>query len=127
MTRTNNAGGSSEEEIVPRRRLWFMLFGVVVLIVGLFVVFMIVRRTSLDMNLVDNVTKAVSKHIILPDETPVLATITDKTALKTAFLKQADDGDKVLIYEKAQRVIIYRPSIDRIVEVGPVNIADTTE
>lgn len=57
-------------------------------------------------------------------EEPVLATVTDHAALQTAFLREAQDGDKILIYEKARKVIIYRPSIDRIIDVGPVELDD---
>jgi len=61
---------------------------------------------------------------VLPiDETPALATVTDKAKLTTKFLQKAENGDKILIYQKAGRVIIYRPSIDRIIDVGPVQIA----
>lgn len=66
----------------------------------------------------------VAKHYVLPEhETPILATVTNKNNLSTPFLQEADDGDKILIYQKAKRVIIYRPSINRIVDIGPVSIA----
>jgi hypothetical protein len=65
----------------------------------------------------------VSKHYLLPtNETPALATVTDHTKLTTAFLKAAQNGDKVLIYQKNQIAIIYRPTIDRIITVAPVSI-----
>lgn len=66
----------------------------------------------------------VARHFVLPQgEDPALATVTDKSLLKTPFLQQANNGDKLLIYQKAQRVIIYRPSLDRIIDIGPVSIA----
>lgn len=69
------------------------------------------------------VTNALSQHMILPqDEKPILATVTDKSLLKTPFLREADNGDKVIIYEKAKKVIIYRPSVDRIVSIGPIEL-----
>lgn len=72
---------------------------------------------------VTTVKMALSKHMVLPqDEEPLLATVTDRTALKTPFLREADDGDRILIYEKARRVIIYRPSIDKIIDIGPVEV-----
>lgn len=68
----------------------------------------------------------ISKHLVLPqDEEPALATITDKNKIGTPFLKQAENGDKMLIYQNAKKVILYRPSIDRIIDVGPVSIAET--
>lgn len=69
------------------------------------------------------VVQEVGKLYILPtNEQPALATITDKSKLATPFLQKADDGDKVLIYIKAKIVIIYRPSVNKIVAVGPVDI-----
>jgi len=64
----------------------------------------------------------VSKHILLPTgETPTLATINDSSKLKSqAVFSNAQNGDKVLVYAKAQKVIVYRPSADRIVDVGPL-------
>jgi len=74
-----------------------------------------------------SLTDIVSKHMVLPDnESPAELTIVDKTKIKTQFLKKSENGDRVLIYQKHQRVIIYRPSIDRIVDVGVVQIDDVT-
>lgn len=69
------------------------------------------------------VAAKVSKHYLLPtNETPALATVTDSRKLNTPFLKQARNGDQILIYQKNQLAIIYRPSINRVVAVGPVTI-----
>ena len=65
----------------------------------------------------------VSKHYLLPsNETPALATVTDTSKLTTPFLKQAKNGDQLLVYQGNKLAIIYRPSIDRVVAVGPVAI-----
>ncbi|MBC7707615.1 hypothetical protein H7Y63_00110 [Polaromonas sp.] len=67
----------------------------------------------------------VNKHFLLPsDEVPALATITDKSKLTTPFFKRAQNGDKILIYQKHKIAIMYRPSIDRVVEVGPVSLGN---
>ena len=77
-----------------------------------------------NLNSVTTIQRLVGRHFVLPnDETPALATVTDKAKLTTKFLQKAENGDKILIYQKASRVIIYRPSIDRIIDVGPVQIA----
>ncbi len=77
-----------------------------------------------NMNDVRIVAERVGRHYTLPrDETPALATVTDKQSLQTKFLQQANNGDKILIYQKAKRVIIYRPDTDRIIDVGPVSVA----
>lgn len=63
--------------------------------------------------------------MILPsDETPALLTVTDTTKLTSTFLRQAKNGDKVLVYQANKKAVIYRPSADKIVDVGPVVIDD---
>ena len=69
----------------------------------------------------------VAKHYLLPlNEVPALATVTNSSKLTTPFFKNAKNGDEILIYENNKIAIIYRPSIDRIVAVGPVSITTTT-
>lgn len=72
---------------------------------------------------VARIKRQVAAHYILPkDEEPALATVEDTTKLTTPFLKQSENGDEILIYQKASLAIIYRPTADRIVAVGPVAI-----
>lgn len=73
--------------------------------------------------LVDKVSKLMS----LPtDEEPSTATVLDKDKLKDqAFFKNAENGDKILIYSKAKKAILYRPSIDKIIEVMPLALDNT--
>lgn len=70
----------------------------------------------------------VSKHMILStDETPTIATITDKNKLTSQpFFDKAKNGDKVLIYLKEKRAILYDPAADRIVEVSPIAMPSPT-
>ncbi len=57
------------------------------------------------------------------DETPSLATVLDKEKIKDQpFFKNAENGDKLLAYTKAQKAILYRPSAKKIIEVAPLNI-----
>ncbi len=73
---------------------------------------------------VDTLVAEVGKLLALPmDEKPTVATITDVEKLKEqVFFKNAMNNDKVLIYTKAKKAILYRPSEKKIVEVGAVNI-----
>ena len=59
----------------------------------------------------------VSKLIELPDETPTIATITDKTKLQDVFFARAQNGDKILIFQNSKKAIIYRESANKIIEV----------
>ncbi len=66
----------------------------------------------------------VGKLVLLPTgEQPVLAIVSDLSKLQgQPFFAHAQNGDKVLIYKKTRKAILYRPSINKIVEIAPVNI-----
>lgn len=71
-------------------------------------------------------TKEISKYILLPDDaTPTLATVTEKEKLQTQeFFKNAENGDKVLIYVSEGKAILYRPSIKKIIDIAPIQETD---
>lgn len=71
---------------------------------------------------VKEVTSAVSKIMLLPDETPQIATVVDPKVLieQQSFYEGVEKGDKVLFYAEAKRAIIYSPSRNLIVNAGPV-------
>ncbi len=75
----------------------------------------------------DVLIKQVGSLMELPlDEEPTIATVSDVTKLKDQqFFHSAENGDKVLIYQKAKKAILYRPSTEKIIDVGPVNIDDS--
>jgi hypothetical protein len=72
--------------------------------------------------------KLVGALVDLPSgETPTVATVSDSAKLKEqAFFELAQNGDKVLIYSKAKKAYLYRPSTNKMVNIAPVNIGDTT-
>lgn len=72
----------------------------------------------------ESLIKEVGAITVLPaDETPTVATVADASKLKNqAFFKDAQNGDKVLIYTKAKKAYLYRPSTKKIIQIAPVNI-----
>jgi hypothetical protein len=77
----------------------------------------------------DVLSKTISKQTEVPmDETPNVATITDVSLLQDQeFFKVAMNGDRVLIYEKAKIIVLYRPTEDKVIATAPVlyNISPT--
>jgi hypothetical protein len=63
----------------------------------------------------------ISQFIVLPNEEPQVATISNIDLLKGQdFFKNAQNGDAVLIYTKAGRGLLYRPSTHKIIEYTKV-------
>ncbi len=84
------------------------------------------ERTQNPSHEIEEVIQQVGRHMVLPEGTPVLATVTDKEALsEQAFFQKAENGDKVLIYPDSQRVILYRPSLGKIIDVTSVRTQQT--
>lgn len=72
------------------------------------------------------ILEKVGMLIDLPtDEEPTVATVTDKEKLKEQkFFAKAENDDKVIIFVKAQKAILYRPSTNKIIEVAKIDNID---
>ena len=73
---------------------------------------------------VKQLIKEVGTLMVLPTvEQPTVATVSDVTKLADQpFFANAKNGDKVLIYTQSKKAILYRESINKIIEVAPVNL-----
>lgn len=109
----------------PRLPRWWVTAFILVLAGGIAAGGYIYVHQPGDITNIKEVEARVARHLILPtDETPALATVTDTSKLaNNKFLGQGKNGDKILIYAKWRRAVLYRPSTDRIVDVGPVDVA----
>lgn len=77
---------------------------------------------------IESLVAKISKHMILPaGEEPTVASVTDADALKKEqpFYKDATNGDKLLVYMKEKKAIIYNVEMDLLVNVGPIYFNET--
>jgi hypothetical protein len=71
---------------------------------------------------VKSLVEKVSRLYLVPEnEEPTIATVSDPAILKgQSFFNFAKEGDKVFIFTKISRAVLYRPSIDKIIEIAPI-------
>lgn len=76
----------------------------------------------------DQILGLVRKLILLPEEKPTFAKVSDVQKLKgNELFKNAKSGDIVMIFEKAQKVVIFRPETSQIIEVAKISSNSNTE
>lgn len=81
------------------------------------------KQKQLNSNDREKLIAEVGKLIELPKEEATVAAVSDKEKLKDQpFFQNAKNGDRVLIFTKAKKAILYRPSIKKIIEVAPINL-----
>lgn len=69
------------------------------------------------------ILKNVGGLIQLPNEVPTMATINDAASAKKGqpFLTNAANGDVLIVFSNAAEALLYRPSTNKLIAVGPVN------
>jgi hypothetical protein len=75
-----------------------------------------------------DIKQQVSKSVSLPtDETPTVATVTDKNIVPDQpFFKLAQNGDKILMYRKHKLAILFRPSTGKVITKAILVFKDVT-
>lgn len=64
--------------------------------------------------------------LALPDEEPTVANVTNEDALKNQkFFSNVKNGDVVFIYNNAKKVVLFRPSENKIIDVGTLDVNPT--
>jgi len=67
---------------------------------------------------------AVGKFMLLPaGEEPTIIQLKDITQFKDQpFFANAQNGDRIIIYTKAKKAILYRAETNMVIDVAPVNV-----
>ncbi len=107
------------------RKILLLAGLVVFFIVAIMAYFLIAYRTNhadpgaATQKEIKKLTARIGGFMELPaGEQPTLATVADQEKLKgQEFFTHAQNGDKLLIYPKAKKAILYRPSTGKIIEV----------
>ncbi|MFO0882159.1 MAG: hypothetical protein U0491_01800 [Candidatus Saccharimonadales bacterium] len=95
----------------------------IALAVGAAIIFFGHKKSENNLSDIKIIINQVGALYLLPsNEEPALATVTDSSKLSSAFAGKVENGDRILIYEKNGKAIVYRPSINKIVAVEPVQI-----
>jgi hypothetical protein len=65
--------------------------------------------------------------MVLPEGDPVLFKVNDQETMRKqqAFFKDTMNDDVLLVFQQSSKAIIYRPSTNMIVNVGPINFDQT--
>lgn len=120
---------------LPAKKVFITIIPVILIILG--TIFLVKKYPQvLGLSQIDSDTEAensllieeVKKLMIIPDEVPTIVTVSEKERVQSQkFFEKAENGDKVLVFTNAKKAILYRPSVNKIVEVGSVNISQETQ
>ncbi len=67
----------------------------------------------------DEIVTQINRELsISGDGNPAVLTVVDDQKVEQPFLEQAENGDKVVLYYKAKKAVLFRPSENRIVHQG---------
>lgn len=120
---------------VTRPRFWIwkkiyfsrIVILIIVIFVGIIVISGVVGNEAIkiqknnDLSFDNDLVKKVSELMVLPDEKPIIATVTDLGKLKgNMFFKDAANGNKLLMFQKANRAILYNQDKHQLINFGKV-------
>lgn len=108
-----------------------LLMSIVVLAVALGIVFFRYRQVAdkqppSDVVQANKLVAALGQTIALPNEQASIATVADKTKLgNTQLARSAQNGDQLLVFSEARRVILYRPSAKKVIDMFHITAEQT--
>jgi hypothetical protein len=74
----------------------------------------------------DSLVKKIGTLVMLPSkEDPTIATVSDKEKLKDQpFFKNAENGDRVLVFTTSKKAVLYRPSVNKVIDMVTISLTD---
>lgn len=113
--------------LIGTKRRQYATFGVLVLIIiGLFIWHRATAQPTSAQLLAE-----LSQVMVIPQEQPQIAVVTNAAVLKTQqpFYADVQNGDVMFLFPQAGKAVLFRPSTHQVVNAGPVNVqsASTTQ
>src|SRR5690349_16403074 len=104
---------------INRKLVPFVLVGMLCFIGGFFAEKTFKKYKLQKMGTNDEVVmSALESMIVLPNELPSIATVTDKEKLvDQPYFQKAENGDKVIIYPQSKRAYLFRPREQKIIDM----------
>jgi len=74
---------------------------------------------------ITSLVNEVGRHLAIPNDRPKVVTLAAVAQLKKnqPFFANAEDGDKLLVF--VSKVILYRPSIDKVIDIAQIRPSTT--
>lgn len=118
------------KNFLQKYALYFLIFAILIILVLVFLLvkFVFFKKEEIKTETEILVNK-VSQIVYLPEgEDPSIATVTDPEKLKNQnFFENAKTGDKVLIYSRTGKAILYDPVSHKIVNISSVRLDTSLE
>lgn len=79
---------------------------------------------------ITDLVEQIGQLVTLPEgELPSLVTIKNANEItdNKDFFVDAQNGDQVLVYQKAKKAFLYRPSINKLINLAPINEANPNQ
>lgn len=122
---------NSIKTIFRIKKSFLAIILILILGVGYFAyIKMSMTQQEVEQKKVSELVSDVGEFIVLPEEEPVILEVSNPAELSSqqAFFAGVIMGDKVMVYTKAGKAIIWSPSRNKIINVGPIqNDAVQTE
>lgn len=75
----------------------------------------------------DSMMLRIGKLLKLPDETPIISTVSSKDDFKDApAFRSAEKGDKLIVWVNSNQAILYRPSTNKVLDLTTAKVVVET-